>query len=137
MTLTILLLILGFVILIKGAHWLVNGSVSVAKHYRISELATGWTIVAFGTSVPELVVNIISSAKGYNDIAIGNIIGSNIFFILGVSSLIATINFNRSFHVDISILIGSSVLLFSFMFSGKKYKLDRWEPAILLMGYAG
>lgn len=122
MTLTILLLILAFAILIKGGHCLVIGSVSVAKNYPVSELATGLPIVAFGTSAPELVVNTISSAKGYNDVAIGNILGSNIFkifLILGVSSLIATINYSRSFHVDISILIASSVLLFAFMFCGK------------------
>jgi len=79
MTVTILVLVIGFVILIKGADWLVNGSVSLAKHYHISELAIGLNIVAFGTSAPELVVNIISSIKGYNDVTMGNIVGSNLF----------------------------------------------------------
>ena len=138
MTLTLLLLVLGFLILIKGADWLVNGSVSLAKHYHISDLAIGLTIVAFGTSAPELVVNILSSVKGFNDVTLGNVVGSNIFnifLVLGVSSLIAPIYYNKSFNLDIAVLIGSSVILFAFMFSGKKYTLDRWESALLLMGY--
>ena len=91
MIVQILLLSLGFALLIKGADWLVNGSVSLAKHYNLSELAIGLTIVAFGTSSPELLVNIIASIKGYNDVAMGNIVGSNIFnlmFILGLSGMI-------------------------------------------------
>lgn len=91
MTLVILLLVLGFVILIKGADWLVKGSVSLAKHYKVSELAIGLTIVAFGTSAPELVVNIISSIKGLNDVTMGNIVGSNLFnlmLILGFAGII-------------------------------------------------
>jgi len=87
----ILLLIVGFALLIKGADYLVEGASSLAKRYKISDLVIGLTIVAFGTSAPELIVNIVSSLQGDSEIAIGNIIGSNIaniFLILGISAVI-------------------------------------------------
>lgn len=91
MILTYILLVAGFIILIKGADWLVNGASSVAKKFKISPLVIGLTIVAFGTSAPELFVNIFASLQGNSQIAIGNILGSNIaniLLILGISSLI-------------------------------------------------
>ena len=86
-----LLIIVGFVLLIKGADFLVNGASSLAKRYNVSDIAIGLTVVAMGTSAPELVVNIISGSGGHNDVVFGNIIGSNIFnmfLILGVSAVI-------------------------------------------------
>lgn len=91
MLLTILFLVLGFFLLIKGADFLIDGSVSLAKRLKVSDIVVGLTIVAFGTSTPELIVNIMASINGNSEIATGNIIGSNIlniFFILGVSALI-------------------------------------------------
>lgn len=88
---TYLLLPLGFVLLIKGANFLVDGASSLAKRMGVSALVIGLTIVAFGTSAPELIVNIFASINGNTDIAIGNILGSNIFnilFILGISAVI-------------------------------------------------
>lgn len=90
----IFFLIAGFGLLIKGADWLVGGSSSLAKRYRVSELAIGLTLVAFGTSAPELIVNVIASIKKHDDVVMGNIIGSNIFnlmLILGVSGIISPI----------------------------------------------
>jgi cation:H+ antiporter len=90
----ILFVVVGFTLLIFGANWLVDGASSLARKYKVSDLAIGLTIVAFGTSAPELVVNIISSVKGYSDIVFGNIIGSNnfnLFIILGISGLLAPI----------------------------------------------
>jgi len=84
-----ILLIVGFVLLIKGADFLVDGASSIARRLKVSDLVIGLTVVAFGTSTPELFVNIIASIKGNTDIAIGNVLGSNIantFLILGVSS---------------------------------------------------
>ncbi|MBT8372698.1 MAG: sodium:calcium antiporter, partial [Desulfobacterales bacterium] len=84
-------LITGFIFLIKGADLLVDGASSIARRLNISDLVIGLTVVAFGTSMPELFVNIIASFKGNTDIAIGNVVGSNIanvFLILGVSSII-------------------------------------------------
>lgn len=89
--LTYFLFVIGFVLLIKGADFLVDGATSVARRYKVSDLVIGLTVVAFGTSTPELFVNIIASAKGNTDIAIGNVLGSNIanvFLILGVLSVI-------------------------------------------------
>jgi cation:H+ antiporter len=116
MFLAISLLLIGFVILIKGADFLVNGSSSVAKKFNISNLAIGLTVVAFGTSTPELLVNIMSSIKGYDDAAFGNIIGSNNFnllFILGIAGLIYPLVVHRntvSFEVPLSLL--AAVVLF-------------------------
>src|SRR3989338_11435444 len=89
--LTYLLLIIGFIALIKGADWLVEGASSIAKRFKISDLAIGLTIVAFGTSTPELFVNLFASFQGNSQIAIGNILGSNIaniLLILGIAALI-------------------------------------------------
>ncbi|MBP9926789.1 MAG: sodium:calcium antiporter, partial [Cyclobacteriaceae bacterium] len=91
MLLSIILLLVGFAILIKGADFLVSGSSSIAKKFNISNIAIGLTVVALGTSTPELLVSITSSLKGYNSAAFGNIIGSNNFnllLILGVAGLI-------------------------------------------------
>ena len=84
-------LIAGLILLVKGADFLVDGATSIARKIHVSDLVIGLTIVAFGTSTPELFVNIIASIKGNTDIAIGNVLGSNIaniFLILGVSSVI-------------------------------------------------
>ena len=89
--LTYILFVLGFIVLIKGADLLVDGASSIARKFRISPLVIGLTIVAFGTSAPELVVNIFASASGSSEIAIGNILGSNIaniLLILGISAAI-------------------------------------------------
>ncbi|MDX1428482.1 MAG: sodium:calcium antiporter, partial [Salegentibacter mishustinae] len=86
-----LLLVLGLVILIFGANYMVDGASALAKKFNISNLAIGLTIVAFGTSAPELVVNSFAAADGYSDIVFGNVIGSNnfnLFIILGITGLI-------------------------------------------------
>ncbi|MBZ4677161.1 MAG: sodium:proton exchanger [Anaerophaga sp.] len=94
MLISVLLLLCGFILLVSGGNWLVSGSSGLARKYRVSDLAIGLTIVAFGTSAPELVVNVLASAKGHADIAFGNVIGSNnfnLFIILGLSGLLAPI----------------------------------------------
>jgi cation:H+ antiporter len=142
MMLAFTLLFVGFVILIKGADFLVNGSSSVAKKLNISNLAIGLTVVAFGTSTPELLVNIMSSAKGYNDAAFGNIIGSNIFnllFILGISGLIYPLVVHRntiSFEVPLSLV--AVVVLFVLVndvliWGSSENVLSRIDALILLV----
>ncbi|HCI03448.1 MAG: calcium/sodium antiporter [Candidatus Peribacteraceae bacterium] len=99
MLLATLSIILGFVLLIKGADWLVTGASSIARRMRISELVIGLTVVSFGTSAPELIVNIFASFQGSADIAIGNIVGSNIsntLLILGITAIIAPLLVQRS-----------------------------------------
>ncbi|PIP64999.1 sodium:proton exchanger [Candidatus Peregrinibacteria bacterium CG10_big_fil_rev_8_21_14_0_10_49_16] len=91
MLIAIGLIIAGFILVIKGAEWLVDGSANLARHLYISELTIGLSVVAFGTSLPELVVNIFSTLDGANDLAIGNIIGSNISNILLILGTAATI----------------------------------------------
>lgn len=98
MFVSIVLIIIGFVLLIKGADFLVEGSSNVAKRFHIPEIIIGLTIISIGTSMPELFVSITSALDGYPDMAIGNVIGSNIvnlLFILGLSSIIKSVAFKR------------------------------------------
>ena len=97
--LTYILFILGFIFLIKGASYLVDGASAIAKRFNISDLVIGLTIVAFGTSAPELAVNLISSFSGNTDIALGNIVGSNlanILLILGIAAIITPLKIKNS-----------------------------------------
>ena len=89
-----LLFAVGFLLLIKGADWLIEGAADIARKFRIPEIVIGLTVVAFGTSAPELAVNIIASVNGNNGLAIGNIVGSNIaniLLILGVAGTITSL----------------------------------------------
>ncbi|MBR6508293.1 MAG: calcium/sodium antiporter [Paludibacteraceae bacterium] len=117
----IVLIILGFIGLIKGADWLVDGASAIAKRFGISDLVIGLTVVAFGTSMPEFVVNMISVAHGSTDLAITNILGSNIintFVILGLTAAIypiATQERTRNFDIPMSILAGGIVVACIFL----------------------
>ncbi len=142
MYISILLLVVGFVLLIKGADWLVTGSSSLAKRFNISELVIGLTIVAFGTSAPELVVNVLASFKGANDIALGNIIGSNIFnllFILGIAGLIYPITVHRNTvwrEIPYSLFAAIVVLLIAndaFVDGTVGNRIDRTDGIMLLL----
>lgn len=133
-----LLLIIGLACLIAGSKLVVDNAVKLARWLGASEKLIGITIVSAGTSLPELVTSVMATIRKRSDMAIGNIIGSNIFnifLILGVCSVISPIPYNLSFNPDILLLILATILLFIFMFSGKKYKLDRWEAGILFFGY--
>lgn len=129
MVISILLVLAGFASLIFGANWIVDGASALARKYKVSDLAIGLTIVAFGTSAPEMVVNIIGSAKGYSDIVLGNIIGSNnfnLFIILGISGLILPIKVQSSTawkEIPISLLAAILALFFlnDFKFSGQTF----------------
>lgn len=111
--------VIGLYFVVKGADWLVDGSSAVAKKLKISDLVIGLTIVAFGTSAPELVINIVSSLKGATDIAIGNILGSNIFnvaFILGLCALIAPLKVTKGTvwkEIPLALLAATLVGVFS------------------------
>lgn len=132
------LIAVGLSGLIFGGKLVVDNAVEVASSLGVSEKIIGLTIVAAGTSLPELVTSVVAVVRKNNDIAIGNIIGSNIFnifLILSISSFIRPIEFTTLFNVDLYILAGGTIFLFIAMFMGVKKKLDRWEAALLLISY--
>lgn len=130
--------IVGLFCLMIGARWVVNGAVKLTLALGVSESLIGLTIVATGTSLPELATSAVATYKKNADIAVGNIVGSNIFnifFILGISSIIRPLPFPTKSNVDIGVTIISSLLLFLCMFTGKKRFLDRWEGAVFVFLY--
>lgn len=139
MLLTYILFVVGFVVLILGANWLVNGSVSLGLRANLSPLVIGLTVVAFGTSLPELVINVFASFKGSSDLAIGNVLGSNImniFLILGISALLMPIHVERiSMQRDIPVGLFAT-LLFGLVangyFLGFELVINRFDGFVLL-----
>jgi cation:H+ antiporter len=125
--------------LIIGGRLIVTNSVALATAFGISERVIGLTIVAAGTSLPELATSVVAALKKNNDIAVGNIIGSNIFnifLILGVSSLINPLEYDVALNNDLYILSIGTIILFLAMFTGKRKKLDRWEAIVLFILYS-
>lgn len=144
MAIPILLLIVGFVALILGANWLVDGATSVGIRAKLSPLIIGLTIVAFGTSLPELIINVFSCFKGSSGLAIGNIIGSNIMnilLILGVAAMIYPIDVSRiSIRRDIPMGFLATAALFLMandFFIGESQTINWIEGLVLLMMAAG
>ena len=136
----LLLLAAGFVALILGANWLVNGATSVGIRAKLSPLIIGLTIVAFGTSLPEMIVNVFSCAKGSPGLAIGNIIGSNtmnILLILGVSALVWPIDVSRiSIRRDIPVGFVATLaitLMANYFFTEKAHTINWIEGVVLLV----
>ena len=134
MIIQILLIIVGFVFLIKGADILVDGSSAIAKKMRISEIVIGLTIVSIGTSMPELFVSTSSAMQGFSDISIGNVIGSNIcnlLLILGLSSTIKFLKFKRETRlIEIPVCIILTVLFA--IFCNTATEISRIEAILLL-----
>lgn len=125
----------GLFTLILGGKFVADGAVELATALGISQSTIGLTIVALGTSLPELATSAMAAYKKNPEIAVGNIVGSNIFnifFILGISSLIRPLAFEAKSNLDIGVVILASFLLFIFMFTGKHQKLDRWEAGLFL-----
>jgi cation:H+ antiporter len=121
-----------------GGKWIVDGAVALATKFGMSESLVGLTIVAVGTSLPELATSAVAAYKRNADIAVGNVVGSNIFnifFVLGISAIIKPLPFQMKNNLDIGVVIFSSLLLFLFMFTGKKRSLDRWEGLLFLLCY--
>lgn len=136
---TILLLLSGFVLLIVGAEALVRGASKIAAAVGIPSLIIGLTVVAFGTSSPELAVSIMSSMSGNVDIAVGNVVGSNIFnilFLLGLTALIVPlIVAQQLIWFDVPLMIGISILMLALGWDGQISKLDGLILVVLLIGY--
>lgn len=131
------LILLGLVLIIGGGQAVVYGAKAVAQALGMSETLIGLTIVAVGTSLPELVTSVVAARKGETGLAVGNVVGSNIFnilFILGISSAIHPIGVNTASVYDVIILIGVSILVFLFSIKGKV--INRTEGIIMLLIYA-
>ncbi|TAE74680.1 MAG: sodium:calcium antiporter [Bacteroidetes bacterium] len=131
-----LFIIGGLVALYFGSDWLVQGAIIIAKSAGLSDAIIGLTIIAAGTSVPELATSATAAYKKNSDIAIGNVVGSNIFnifFILGVSGLINPLPFNSpTAAVDISMTILSSIMMFTFTLAGKGRMISKGEGSVLI-----
>ncbi|MEZ4915362.1 MAG: calcium/sodium antiporter [Chitinophagales bacterium] len=137
-SLIVVFLILGLSSLILGGKLVVDNAVIIATNLGINEKLIGLTIVAAGTSLPELATSVVAALKKNNDIAMGNIIGSNIFnifLILSISSIINPIGYNTAFNTDLVILMIGTIFVFIAMFTSGKRILDRWEAMVLLVSY--
>ena len=134
----ILLTIIGFALIIFGSDVTVDAATEIATMLGVDERIIGLTIVALGTSLPELCASAVAAKKGKADIAIGNIVGSNLFnilFVVGTSALIVPVPFQKEFIIDTSVAIAAGVLLL--LCSLKDKKLKRWAGIMMLASYAG
>ena len=135
--LLILMLIVGAVMIVKGSDVTVDAACAIAKMFGMEERFIGLTIIAFGTSLPELVTSVTAALKKKPDIAVGNIVGSNIFnilFVVGTTALITPVQYASSFLVDSIVALAAAVLLFLCVI--KNRKLGRLGGALMLIGYA-
>jgi cation:H+ antiporter len=122
--------------LIIGANLLVTGAVSVAEKFGVSQVIIGLTIVAVGTSLPELATSVVAARKDEGDIVIGNVIGSNvlnIFLILGLAAVINPVQTEGLRLLDLIVMVGSAAIALPLMRRG--FRLTRWEGALLVAGY--
>ncbi len=136
---SILMIVGGMLGLALGGQWIVSGAVNIAQRLGMSQSLIGLTIVAIGTSLPELAASAVAAYKHKADIAIGNVIGSNvfnIFWILGLSSLIKPLIFSPILNTDIYFLAVITFILFLFMFVGRRNILQRWQGFFLIGLYA-
>lgn len=133
-------IVIGLAGLVLGGRLVVNNAVEIATILGLSEKIIGFTIVAIGTSLPELATSVVAAIRKNTNIAVGNIIGSNIFnifLVISTSAVVSPVIFNPVFNTDMYLLAGGTVFLFIAMFTGGKKKLDRWEAVILLLVYLG
>ncbi len=138
MAMLFLFTVVGLALIVIGSSVTVDAATAIARIIGLSERFIGLTIVALGTSLPELFTSVSAARKGSADIAIGNIVGSNIFnilFVVGTSALITPVVFESKFIVDFIVAVAAGVLLWIFSFSGKS--LNRVEGGLLLLGYLG
>lgn len=128
----------GLVAIVFGADLVVDGAIQIAKWLGLSETLIGLTIVAVGTSLPELITSVVAARKGENEIAVGNIVGSNIFnilFIMGVSAIIYPVDIAVENYTDLWILFASMLVVVPLMYTGRK--LARLEGALMMLAYVG
>lgn len=135
---SILLLIIGIIGLYFGGILIVDNATNIALKLGLSEGVIGILVIALGTSLPELATSAVAAYKGNSDMAVGNVVGSNIFnvfFILGISASLHPLAFSSSLNIDILVALFSSLLLFLFIFTRKGKQIDRLEASIFLVLY--
>ncbi|EEX19232.1 calcium/sodium antiporter [Prevotella veroralis] len=135
---SIVWIIVGLACLIGGSNLFVEGATKVAEHIGVSEAVIGLTIVAGGTSLPELATSVVSARKGNSGIAIGNVLGSNVFnilAILSVTGVITPMHLQGITMLDLSMMVFSTLLVWLFSFT--KYKIARWEGIVLTIVFIG
>ncbi len=133
-----LFLIIGFVGLIYGGKLVVDSAVKIAMIFNVSKKLIALTIVSVGTSLPELAASIIAAKKGQTDIAVGNVIGSNIFnifLIMGTSGMIFPVNYDFKFNFDIVVLLYATLLPIGMAYVGRRYFIDKYNALILIGSY--
>lgn len=132
------MILLGLVGLVLGGHWIVGSATTIAVSLGLSQALIGLTIVAIGTSLPELATSAVAAYKKNSDIAVGNVVGSNIFnifWILGLSATIRPLSFTSTLNFDVLVAIGAALILFVSMFIWKRHTIGRREGIILIALY--
>ena len=135
---SLVMVLLGITGLVVGGKWIVDGAVAFATGFGVSEALIGLTIVAIGTSLPEMATSVVAAYKKNVDIAVGNIIGSNIFnvfWILGVSSLIRPLPFAPALSMDLLVTVGATLVLFLALFVGKRHTIERSQGVVFVILY--
>jgi cation:H+ antiporter len=135
---SVLYIVLGLVGLTLGGRWVVESAITIASNLGLSESFIGLTVVAIGTSLPELATSAIAAYKKQADIAVGNIVGSNIFnifFILGTSAAILPLQFNSIMNFDVIVCVLTTIILFALIFIGKKHILERYQGGLMVCFY--
>jgi cation:H+ antiporter len=131
-------MVVGFCGLLIGGRMTVDSASILAGMIKIPSAVIGLTVLALGTSLPELATSIMAARRGEVEIAVGNVVGSNIFnifFILGGSAIIRPLPFDPKGHVDMGVMTAAGILLFIFMFTGQERIMDRWEGALAILVY--
>jgi cation:H+ antiporter len=133
-----MMIIAGILGLVFGGQWVVDSAVAIAKMLGVSEKLIGLTVVAVGTSLPELVTSAMAAYRQKTDIAVGNVVGSNIMnilFILALTAVVSPLSFSNDLQVDLWMVIGVTVLLFLALFVGKRRLLERWQGVVFVLIY--
>lgn len=134
----VLFVAVGLGLLLLGARWLVESASSIARLLGMSELLIGLTVVAIGTSAPELATSVVAALRGERDLAVGNVVGSNLFnllFVLGMSAFVLPIPVSAHvIAVDLPVMLAAAIACLPVFFTG--YRIDRWEGALFLLFYA-
>lgn len=134
-----ILLVAGFCLLVLGSRWFIESAVDIARHFGISELVIGLTILAAGTSLPEVATSVVAAARGERDIAVGNVVGSNIFNLLGVLGITAFVSSGgigvsaSAYQFDLPVMVAVAIACMPIFFTG--HVIARWEGALFLAYY--